>query len=235
MHNAGQGPTSRDALGSPISPLLANLYFHRFLLAWERFGHRKQLDAYVVNYADDLVICCRPGSGSAALAVMRELMTRHGLTVNEAKTRLVQLPEEAFDFLGYTIGRLYGRGGRPYMGTRPSRKAVRRLLQRIHDATTLHKHAAPTRSAFLVPPAPRSVTSGAILFRPGKVRRHRAGRTSAFGNSVENGALHQHEPFSRFGVGSRSLCCAGILVPPRSPKTERVVARPGFEPGTFRL
>ena len=33
----------------------------RFLLAWERFGHRKQLDAYVVNYADDLVICCRPG------------------------------------------------------------------------------------------------------------------------------------------------------------------------------
>jgi RNA-directed DNA polymerase len=127
--------------GSPISPLLANLYFRRFLLAWERFGHRRQLDAYVVNYADDLVICCRPGSGSAALAVMRELMTRLGLTVNEAKTRLVQLPEEAFDFLGYTIGRFYGRGGRPYMGTRPSRKAVRRLLQRIHDATTLHKHA----------------------------------------------------------------------------------------------
>jgi retron-type reverse transcriptase len=48
--------------GSPISPLLANLYFRRFLLAWERFGHRKQLSAYVVNYADDLVICCRPGT-----------------------------------------------------------------------------------------------------------------------------------------------------------------------------
>jgi RNA-directed DNA polymerase len=39
--------------GSPISPLLANLYFRRFLLAWERFGHPKLLDAYVVNYADD--------------------------------------------------------------------------------------------------------------------------------------------------------------------------------------
>ena len=72
--------------GSPISPLLANLYFRRFLLAWERFGHRKQLDAHVVNYADDLVICCRPGNGSAALATMRQLMTRLGLTVNEAKT-----------------------------------------------------------------------------------------------------------------------------------------------------
>ena len=72
--------------GSPVSPLLANLYFRRFLLAWERFGHRKRLDAYVINYADDLVICCRPGNGSVALTTMRQLMTRLGLTVNEAKT-----------------------------------------------------------------------------------------------------------------------------------------------------
>jgi group II intron reverse transcriptase/maturase len=104
--------------GSPISPLLANLYFRRFLLAWERFGHRQRLDAYVVNYADDLVICCRPGNGPDALTTMRQLMTRLGLTVNEAKTRLVRLPEES-----------------------PSRKAVRRLLQKVHDATTPHKHA----------------------------------------------------------------------------------------------
>jgi len=127
--------------GSPISPLLANLYFRRFLLAWERFGHRARLDAHVVNYADDLVICCRPGNGSAALTTMRQLMTRLGLTVNEAKTRLVRVPEGSFDFLGYTIGRFYGKDGVPHIGTCPSRKAVRRLLQRIHDATTPHKHA----------------------------------------------------------------------------------------------
>src|SRR3954470_17776760 len=81
--------------GSPISPLLANLYFRRFLLAWERFGHRRRLDAHVVNYADDLVICCRPGNGPAALTTMRELMTRLGLAVNEAKTGLVRLPANA--------------------------------------------------------------------------------------------------------------------------------------------
>jgi RNA-directed DNA polymerase len=127
--------------GSPISPLLANLYFRRFPLAWERFGHRKRLDAHVVNYADDLVICCRPGNGPEALATMRQLMARLGLTVNEAKTRLVRLPAENFDFLGYSIGRFYGKDGVPYIGTRPSRKAVRRLLQRVHDATTPHKHA----------------------------------------------------------------------------------------------
>jgi RNA-directed DNA polymerase len=126
--------------GSPISPLLANLYFRRFLLAWERFGHQARLDAHVVNYADDLVICCRPGNGAAALAAMRQLMARLGLAVNEAKTRLVRLPEGTFDFLGYTVGRFYGKDGKPYIGTRPSRKAVRRLLQRIQEATTPRWH-----------------------------------------------------------------------------------------------
>jgi group II intron reverse transcriptase/maturase len=43
--------------GGVISPLLANCYFRRFLLAWHRHGHQEQLDAYVVNYADDFVIC----------------------------------------------------------------------------------------------------------------------------------------------------------------------------------
>src|ERR1700727_1186040 len=54
--------------GGVISPLLANCYFRRFLLAWHDHGHRDQLDAHVVNYADDFVICCRPGNASAALA-----------------------------------------------------------------------------------------------------------------------------------------------------------------------
>jgi retron-type reverse transcriptase len=49
--------------GGPLSPLLANLYFRRFILAWKQFGHERRLAARVVNYADDLVICCRPGKG----------------------------------------------------------------------------------------------------------------------------------------------------------------------------
>jgi len=90
----------------------------------------------VVNYADDLVICCRPGNGPQAMAEFRSLMTRLGLTVNERKTRLVRLPEESFDFLGYTIGRFYGHHGKPFIGTRPSKKAVRKLLLRIHEETS---------------------------------------------------------------------------------------------------
>ena len=69
------------------------------------------------------------------MADMRQLMSRLGLTVNEKKTHLVKLPEERFDFLGYTVGRFYGRDGRAYWGTRPSKKAVKRLLREVHDAT----------------------------------------------------------------------------------------------------
>ena len=121
--------------GAICSPLLSNLYFRRFLLAWERHGHRQRLDAHVVNYADDLVICCRPSNGETALTMMRQLMTRLGLTVNEAKTRLARLPETSFVFLGYEIGRLYGKDGVPFIGTRPSRRAVKRLIKAIHDGT----------------------------------------------------------------------------------------------------
>ena len=67
---------------------------------------------------------------------MRELMERLGLQVNEQKTRLVNVPEERFDFLGYTIGEFHGKDGRAFIGTRPSQKAVSRLLRRIHDETS---------------------------------------------------------------------------------------------------
>lgn len=89
-----------------------------------------------MNYADDFVICCRPGNAEAALAKMEAIMTRLGLVVNKAKTRVARLPEQSFDFLGYTVGGFHGKDGRIYVGTRPSRKAVRSLLKRIHERTT---------------------------------------------------------------------------------------------------
>ncbi len=131
------GDTSRGTpQGGVVSPMLANLYFRRFVLAWQKFGYEYDLDAHIVNYADDLVICARPGTGPTAMARMRQLMGRLGLTVNEQKTRQVAFPKESFDFLGYTFGRFYGKDGKPYEGTRPSRKALSRILRRIHDETS---------------------------------------------------------------------------------------------------
>jgi RNA-directed DNA polymerase len=121
--------------GSPISPLLSNLYMRRFVLGWKKLGHERRLKAYIVNYADDLVICCR-GKADEALTTMRDMMIRLKLTVNETKTRVCKLPEEKFDFLGYTFGRCYStKTGRAYLGTVPSKKRVQRICAAISDTT----------------------------------------------------------------------------------------------------
>jgi len=121
--------------GSPISPLLSNLYMRRFVLGWKKLGHEKRLTAYIVNYADDLVICCR-GGAEEALTTMRNMMSKLKLTVNETKTRVCSLPEEKFDFLGYTFGRCYSsKTGRAYLGTVPSKKRVQRICRAISDET----------------------------------------------------------------------------------------------------
>jgi RNA-directed DNA polymerase len=121
--------------GSPISPLLSNLYMRRFVLGWKQLGHEKRFGAYIVNYADDMVICCRRGA-EPALAVMRAMMSKLKLTVNEAKTRVCHLPEEKFDFLGYTLGCCYSpQTGKAYLGTVPSAKPVQRLRQVVSDVT----------------------------------------------------------------------------------------------------
>jgi group II intron reverse transcriptase/maturase len=122
--------------GSPISPLLSNLYMRRFILGWKTLGHQQRLAAKIVNYADDFVICCR-GTAEEAMSVMRSMMSQLKLTVNETKTGLCRLPEESFDFLGYTIGRCYSpRTGRAYIGTRPSAKKITRLCREISEVTS---------------------------------------------------------------------------------------------------
>lgn len=121
--------------GAPISPLLANLYMRRVVLGWKKLGYERRFGAEIVNYADDLVICCRRGANEA-LKAMRHLMGRLRLTVNERKTRVSVLPDEHFDFLGYTIGRCYSRtNGKAYLGTRPSKRAVQKICRAISEQT----------------------------------------------------------------------------------------------------
>jgi group II intron reverse transcriptase/maturase len=121
--------------GAPISPLLSNIYMRRFVKGWKTGGHERRLDAHIVNYADDFVICCR-GTAEDAMAMMRVMMSKLKLTVNETKTRLCRLPDETFDFLGYTLSRNYDpRSGRSYLGARPSRKKIERLCREISEMT----------------------------------------------------------------------------------------------------
>jgi RNA-directed DNA polymerase len=121
--------------GSPLSPLLSNIYMRRFVLGWKQLGYAERYKAHIVNYADDLVICCK-GNAEEALRAMRQVMDRLRLTVNEDKTHLCRVPEQYFDFLGYTFGRCYStQTGRAYLGTRPSKKSIRSQIESIREKT----------------------------------------------------------------------------------------------------
>ena len=124
--------------GSPISPLLANLYMRRFVLAWQQLGLDQRLGSCIVIYADDLVILCRRGKAEEASKWMRRIMNKLKLTVNEDKTRLCRFLEGTFDFLGYTFGRLHSpKTGKAYLGMQPSKKAINSMVDKIHAMTSI--------------------------------------------------------------------------------------------------
>jgi group II intron reverse transcriptase/maturase len=123
--------------GGVASPLLANLYMRRFVLGWKKGGHEQRLEARIVNYADDFVICCKPGRADAARAQMQSMMERLKLTVNERKTRQCSLPAETFNFLGFTFGeQVSWKTGRRYVAPAPARSKVRAVCEKISELTS---------------------------------------------------------------------------------------------------
>jgi RNA-directed DNA polymerase len=123
--------------GGVASPLLANLYMRRFVLGWKQQGHEQRLNAHIINYADDFVICCRPGQAAPAMAVMRRMMEKLLLTVNERKTRQCSVPVETFTFLGFTFGlRTSWKTGRAYVAPAPAKKKVQAVCNKVREATS---------------------------------------------------------------------------------------------------
>ena len=133
----GKGSKMGTPQGGVISPLLANVYMHRFLRHWRTQGKGEQFRAHIVNYADDFVILSR-GHAVEAMEWTRLTMGRLGLTLNETKTCLRHAWKESFDFLGYTFGvaRSWDHG-QPYLAAQPSQKSVKRVKTRI--AGVLHR------------------------------------------------------------------------------------------------
>jgi RNA-directed DNA polymerase len=131
--SGGKHNTCGTPQGGVISPLLANRYMNRFLRHWRQQGRGEAFQAHVVAYADDFVILSR-GYAEEALAWTRRVMTKLGLTVNEAKTTVRDARQEHFDFLGYSFGpHYYRKDGHWYLGASPSKKSVQRLKGRVGE------------------------------------------------------------------------------------------------------
>ncbi len=119
--------------GAVVSPLLANIYMNRFLKHWRLSGAAEAFRAHVVTYADDFVILSR-GRAAEALAWTKAVMTKLGLTINEAKTSVRNARKERFDFLGYSFGpHWFKKNGKWYLGASPTKKSMQSFKTKAGD------------------------------------------------------------------------------------------------------
>jgi RNA-directed DNA polymerase len=96
--------------GSPLSPVLANLFLHYAFDQWMSRNHR---DVGFERYADDIVVHCESETDATTLAAeIGERFEALGLRLHPDKTKIVYCKDDkrrrefehtSFDFLGYTF------------------------------------------------------------------------------------------------------------------------------------
>jgi group II intron reverse transcriptase/maturase len=132
----GKGNRTGTPQGGVISPLLSNLYLHILDRIWERNNLQQRLGARIVRYADDIVILCRRNKSDKAMAVLRQILERLKLTLNETKTKIVNAHKGSFDFLGFSIRMEESRKtGNLYPHVQPSKKSLQIIKDRVTDLT----------------------------------------------------------------------------------------------------
>ena len=139
----GKGNRKGTPQGGVISPLLSNLYLHILDRIWERRKLAQQMGARIVRYADDIVILCRR-QPEETMTVLRKILERLGLTLNEAKTKTINAYEGKFDFLGFTIWMGRSRKtGNYYPHVQPSKKSLQSIKDRVTDLTQRERTIMP--------------------------------------------------------------------------------------------
>lgn len=130
---SGGGPRRKgNERGTPqggvISPLLANLYLNRLD---HEVNERCERKPVMVRYADDFVILCRRGQGAELMTRLKHWLARRGLTLNETRTRLVDLRREGIKFPGFSLGQRQGFDRRTYLHVEPHAKSRQKLRDSV--------------------------------------------------------------------------------------------------------
>jgi len=133
--------------GGVISPLLANIYLNLLDKAVNRKdGHFYRYGVRIVRYADDFIIMAQR-IPKRCIDMLHNILQRMELEINQDKTRLVDVREEPFDFLGFTFRYdrdLYGRNLK-YLNIIPSKNSSKSIRLKIKDYLSKNGHKSPTQ------------------------------------------------------------------------------------------
>ena len=140
----GKGNRRGTPQGGVISPLLSNLYLHLMDRIWQRRELARKHQAKLVRYADDVVVLCRKDVATP-LAIIKQILERLDLQLNESKTRTVDANKESFNFLGFELKMKVGSKGGRYPHIQPADKAVEKVKTRIKELTTRNRTGIPIK------------------------------------------------------------------------------------------
>jgi RNA-directed DNA polymerase len=119
-------PEAGAPQGAVLSPLLSNIYLNPLDHLMAAHGYA------MVRYADDFVILCRSAAeAEQALTLVRQWCEAEGLTLHPTKTKIVDVRQTGFDFLGYHFQTT--RRGR--LTRWPRVKSLRKLKDTIRAKT----------------------------------------------------------------------------------------------------
>ena len=138
----GKGNRRGTPQGGVISPLLSNIYLHLMDRIWQRHDMARKLQATLVRYADDFVVLCRKDVATP-LSIIRTILGRLDLELNESKTRIVDANKEGFSFLGFDLKMNVGAKGGRYPHIQPRDKAVVKVKTRIREITARTRTGIP--------------------------------------------------------------------------------------------
>jgi len=143
--SVGGGNANRKGTpqGGVISPLLANGSLHMLDRLWQRRHLKDTRQAHLVRYADDVVVLCRKDVGEP-LKVVRHVLARLDLSLNEAKTHIVDATTASVNFLGFTLQMRRGaKTGKPYPNVRPAATSLKKIKARLTALTQRELTAIP--------------------------------------------------------------------------------------------